>query len=50
MEEHCLHLRGLRNRFEIDVITAMMQLFHWHVMKKGGRNFSQMIDTIAPLK
>jgi uncharacterized membrane protein (DUF485 family) len=36
--------------FEIDVITAMMQLLHWHVMKKESRNFSLMIYTLAPLK
>ena len=47
---HCPHLRGLRIRYETDAITVMMQLLYWHVMKKGRRNFSQMIDTLVPLK
>jgi len=45
---HCLHVRGLRNRLEIDVITAMMHLLHWHVMKNGSRNFSQIISHSSP--
>jgi hypothetical protein len=46
----CLQIRGLRNRFETDVITGMMELLHWQVMKKGSRNLSSLIDTLAPLK